>query len=139
MRPLSKIILHCSATNPEQRVNAAIIDGWHKSRGWRGIGYHFVILPDGTIESGRPLDEVGAHCKGHNQASVGICYVGGLNFEMEPEDTMTGNQDLAFISLVRSIRMLFGWMPVHGHNEFSSKACPSFNVQDKFGWMNARK
>ena len=139
MRTLSKIILHCSATKPEQVVNAAVIDGWHKARGWQGVGYHFIILPSGVVELGRPLDQMGAHCRGQNEASVGVCYVGGLNYSGKPEDTMTGAQEMAWMQLVRSIRLLFGWMPVHGHNEFSAKACPSFDVREKYGWMNQQK
>lgn len=139
MRKLSKIILHCSATKPEQEVDAAVIDGWHKARGWKGIGYHYVLMPDGEIQKGRDVDEVGAHVKGENFSSIGVCYIGGLNQFGDPEDTMTMAQEMAWLGLVRSLRTVLGWMPVHGHNEYSSKACPSFDVQQKFGWMNEQK
>jgi N-acetylmuramoyl-L-alanine amidase len=136
MRKLSKIILHCSGTKPDHMVNAAEIDRWHKARGWRGIGYHFCLLQDGTLEKGRDLDEAGSHVKGQNYDSIGICYIGGLNEWGESEDTMTMAQEIAWLGLVRSLRTVLGWMPVHGHNEYSSKACPSFDVQQKYGWMN---
>jgi N-acetylmuramoyl-L-alanine amidase len=139
MRKLSKIILHCSATKPEQEVNAAVIDSWHKQKGWKGIGYHYVLMPDGEIQKGRDVDEVGAHVKGENFGSIGVCYVGGLNQFGDPEDTMTMAQEMAWLGLVRSLRTVLGWMPVHGHNEYSSKACPSFDVQQKYGWMNEPK
>lgn len=136
MRKLAKIILHCSATKPDQEVDASIIDQWHKARGWKGIGYHFCLMPDGSIQKGRDVDEVGSHVKGENYDSIGVCYIGGLNQWGEPEDTMTPAQEMAWMLLVQSLRTVLGWMPVHGHNEYSSKACPSFDVQKKFGWMN---
>lgn len=136
MRDLHKIILHCTATKPDQDICAADVDEWHRARGWKGIGYHYLIRLDGSVELGRPLDQIGAHCKGQNEGSVGIAYAGGLNDRGKPEDTMTGMQEIAWMQLVRSLRILFGPMSVHGHNEFSAKACPSFDVQQKFGWMN---
>lgn len=79
MRKITEFIIHCSATREGQDVTAADIRRWHvKGNGWKDIGYHFVIHLDGTIELGRPIAEVGAHCAGHNAESIGICYVGGL-------------------------------------------------------------
>ena len=66
------------------------IDRWHRERGWLKIGYHYVIKRDGTVETGRELEEVGAHAKGHNAISVGICMVGGLSEDNEPETNFTG-------------------------------------------------
>ena len=74
MRDIDKIIIHCSATQEGKEISAATIDEWHKKRGWRGIGYHYVIGLDGMIEYGRPITETGAHVKGHNKGSIGICY-----------------------------------------------------------------
>ena len=135
MRNLKRIILHCSATEEGKDFDASDIRTWHKARGWRDIGYHYVICLDGTIERGRPIDEVGAHVKGHNSDSVGICYVGGLK-DGKPKDTMTQEQEIAWMNIVFGLRMVFGYLPVHGHNEYSSKACPSFEVQDKYGFLN---
>ena len=79
MRTITLIIIHCSAVRPYQTSTAAQIDSWHRARGWNGIGYHYVILRDGTVQPGRPEDAVGAHCVGHNAHSIGICYEGGLD------------------------------------------------------------
>lgn len=138
MRYLDRIILHCSATPEGRDIDAATIKRWHvNNNGWSDIGYHYVITLDGTVEQGRPLDKPGAHVKGHNLTTVGVCYVGGMR-DGEPADTMTELQEIAFIELVYSLRKLFGWLPVSGHNEFSNKACPSFNVQKKYGFLNEK-
>lgn len=134
MKP-AKIVLHCSATEKGQHVTTETMRRWHTSppRNWSDIGYHFVILNDGvgTVERGRPVWRSGAHTKGHND-SIGVVYVGGL-LNGEPTDTMTEIQEAAFFELVDKIRDVFGPLSIHGHNEFSSKACPSFNVVDKWG------
>ena len=134
MKP-AKIVLHCSATEKGQHVTTETMRRWHTSppRNWSDIGYHFVILNDGvgTVERGRPVWKNGAHTKGHND-SIGVVYVGGL-LNGEPTDTMSEIQETAFFELVDKIRDVFGPLSIHGHNEFSSKACPSFNVVDKWG------
>ena len=77
MRKIDSIIVHCSATKAGQDFTAADIDRWHRERGFNGIGYHYVIRLDGRLEKGREIDLAGAHCKGWNERSVGICYIGG--------------------------------------------------------------
>lgn len=130
MRKLTKIILHCSATPAERDVDAAEIRRWHRDRGWSDIGYHFVVRLDGTVEIGRSIEKIGAHCKGHNADSIGICYVGGLNYKgKRSADTRTPEQKLALIKLVRQLRQEHGPLELHGHNEFSDKDCPCFDVQ----------
>lgn len=132
----NRIILHCSATKEGEHVTTETIRSWHTSppRNWSDIGYHFVILNDGmgTVERGRPVWRNGAHTKGHND-TIGICYVGGLDGYGDPCDTMTDIQECAFFELVDKLRDVFGPMSIHGHNEFSAKACPSFDVHDKWG------
>ena len=93
MREINRIILHCSATPEGEHISTETIRDWHvNKRGWSDIGYHFVVLLDGTIEAGRPLDRVGAHTKGHNEDSIGICIVGGVDADNNPKDTMDGCQ-----------------------------------------------
>ena len=92
MRKINKIIVHCSATPEGRNVSAATIDKWHKERGWSGIGYHYVVKLDGSIEYGRMVDKVGDHCKGHNKSSIGICYIGGCDSDMKAKDTRTPQQ-----------------------------------------------
>lgn len=136
MREINRIILHCTATVEGLEFKASTIDLWHKKRGWSEIGYHYVLYADGTIATGRDIRKKGAHVKGHNYDSVGVAYVGGIDKNKTPKDTMTMQQEMAFLHLVNSLRVVFGDMSVHGHNEFSSKACPSFDVQEKYKFLN---
>ena len=128
----NRVVLHCSATKANSGVTAATIREWHLSRGWQDIGYHFVILENGDIEKGRHLHLQGSHVQGHNADSIGICYVGGLGKNGKPEDTMTTYQISSFEALLRALRLVYGPLTLHGHNEFSNKACPSFIVAKKF-------
>lgn len=131
-RKINKIIIHCSATPPSMDVGANTIDEWHKERGWSGIGYHFFIKRDGKIEFGRPLDQSGAHTKGHNQNSIGVCYAGGVDSKMCPEDNRTSEQIASFLLLLRFLKNTFPKATIHGHRDFSPKACPSFDATKEY-------
>tara|TARA_A100001515_G_C4434963_1_gene164987 strand:+ start:96 stop:509 length:414 start_codon:yes stop_codon:yes gene_type:complete len=136
MRQLNRIILHCSATKEGKDYSVETIRDWHvKGRGWSDIGYHWVIRLDGSIEVGRPLEKSGAHTKGHNKDSVGVCYIGGCDADGKPKDTMNPEQEKAWRMIVLSLRTLYGDLTIHGHNEFAKKACPSFIVKEKFADM----
>lgn len=130
MRDIRQIIIHCSATPEGRDVKASQIKKWHIDRGWSDIGYHYVIELDGTIRKGRKESVIGAHCKGMNRDSIGVCYIGGVDVNMKPKDTRTQEQLITLISLLVELRYRYPNATIHGHNEFSSKACPSFNVQE---------
>jgi len=132
MRDINKIIIHCSATREGQDISAATIDEWHKDRGWSGIGYHYVIGLNGLIEYGRNINKTGAHVKGYNTGSIGICYIGGCDADMNPKDTRTPEQIATLLEFLRILKKLHPNATIHGHNEFSAKACPSFNVQSEY-------
>lgn len=133
MRNIEKIIIHCSATPEGRDVNVETIKSWHvKGRGWSDIGYHYVIELNGMIKFGRPLEKSGAHTKGHNATSIGICYVGGIDKDKKPKDTRTEQQKESLIQLIDILLNDYPDATIHGHNEFSAKACPSFNVQKEF-------
>ncbi len=131
-RKINKIIIHCSATPPSMDVDANTVDEWHKQRGWSGIGYHFFIKRDGQIELGRPLEKSGAHTKGHNKNSIGICYAGGVDSEMIPEDNRTSAQIASLLLLLRLLKNMFPTAIRHGHRDFSPKACPSFDATKEY-------
>ena len=127
------IILHCSATREGQDIKAKTIKQWHKDRGFDDIGYHYVIDLDGTIEKGRAEDLVGAHCKGHNATSIGICYVGGCDKNMKPKDTRTPEQKRSMLSLVRKLvnKYKIPVTQIWAHHDFDKhKACPSFDISE---------
>lgn len=134
MRKISEIIIHCTATPAGRDVSVAEIDSWHRARGFRCIGYHYVIALDGTVRPGRPEAEIGAHCLGHNTQSIGVVYVGGLAADGKtPADTRTDAQKTAMRELVDTLRSCYPAASVHSHYEFAAKACPCFDARREFG------
>ena len=135
MRKITDIIIHCSATPEGKPFTAADIDRWHRQRGFDGIGYHYVVCLDGSVHKGRPIEKPGAHCKGHNAESIGICYIGGCAPDgRTPKDTRTEAQRSALRKLVQELQKTYPGTTVHGHHEYNAgKACPSFNVRAEFG------
>ena len=129
MRSIDKIILHCTATPAGREVSVDEIRRWHIERGFSDVGYHYVIHLDGTVSYGRPLPLPGAHCKGHNAHSIGVCYVGGCDKQMRPHDTRTAAQRTAMLQLVRHLKQQHPKATIHGHYDFDRKACPSFDVE----------
>ena len=126
------IFVHCSATKPSMDIDAKTIDRWHRERGFLKIGYHFVIKRDGTKEVGRELMEAGAHVKGYNHKSIGLCLIGGVS-ESDvniPDNNFTTEQWVTLKNLILDLKEQFPDAKVSGHNEVSSKACPSFDVQE---------
>lgn len=132
MRDINKLILHCSATPEGREVTVEEINEWHKQRGFKSIGYHYVIYLDGSINKGREEDEIGSHTVGQNTNSIGICYIGGCDSKMNPKDTRTDAQKETLIMLVKNLLDKYELTSedVYGHYQFAPKACPSFNVED---------
>ena len=135
MRKITEIIVHCTATPEGRWHTVADVDRWHRQRGFFGIGYHFLVLLDGTIATGRPLWRVGAHCTGHNTHSVGICYVGGLDAQGKPKDTRTPEQRKAMQQLIQLLKSVFVGATVYGHHDFAAKACPCFDARKEYEGM----
>lgn len=131
-RNINEVIVHCSATPEGRHTTVEEINSWHKQNGWKSIGYHYVIYLDGTIHKGRPEEEIGAHCVGHNKNSIGICYIGGCDKNMQPKDTRTVGQKRALIEILKRLKRDYPSASICGHNEFANKACPSFNVKEEY-------
>lgn len=127
-RTTNRIFIHCSATRPEQDIGAAEIDRWHRDRGWTGIGYHGVIRRSGSFEYGRDFRSVGAHAKGHNSDSIAICLVGGVDAQGRPENNFTDSQFKTLRKTLTFFQAVYPMAEIVGHNQFSNKACPSFDV-----------
>ena len=123
MREIKRVILHCTATKEGAHYDVNTIRSWHLQRNFSDIGYHYVIYLDGSINLGRPVFK------------QGIAYVGGLDLDGKPKDTMTAMQEIGFLQLFNSLNTTFGKLSLHGHNEFSNKACPSFIVKEKYGFL----
>ena len=128
MRKINWIILHCADTEAGRDFTVFDIDRWHKQRGWAAVGYHFVITLDGTLQPGRVVESVGAHCLHHNADSIGICYVGGRQRGMFC-DTRTAAQRRTMERCVKDLLMRFPDAKVCGHHDLDGgKACPCFDV-----------
>lgn len=132
MREIKEIIIHCSATPEGAEFDWTDIDKWHKANGWNGIGYHYVITLNGNIQSGRDLEKMGAHAKGHNRKSIGICYIGGLNGQRKPKDTRTEPQKKSLLDLLSWLKLEYPNANIIGHRDISKKACPSFDATNEY-------
>lgn len=132
-RPINELIVHYSATPVGMDVNADKIREWHiTDRGWKDIGYHYVILPDGKVEIGRDIAQTGAHCVLHNFESVGICYVGGLDEKGKAADTRTHEQKVALRAVLTTLKSIFLDAKVYGHKNLGKTACPGFDAKAEY-------
>lgn len=133
MREINELIVHCSATRPSQKVTVETIRKWHLARGFRDIGYHYVIYQDGSVHPGRKESEVGAHVSGRNAKTIGVCYVGGLDDKTgKPADTRTEAQKQSLLELLMALKHKYPRATVHGHSEYANKACPCFNAREEY-------
>lgn len=132
MRIINEIIIHCSDSPYKRDDTAKDIDAWHKQRGWRCIGYHYVIDLDGTIEYGRHVSTPGAHCYRHNAHSIGVCYIGGRDEHGNTADTRTPEQKEALNKLLYKLITIYR-CPVKGHHDYDrQKDCPCFDAQKEY-------
>lgn len=139
MRAITGIWIHCSATRADwwksRSTNQKVgeVRRWHmEDRGWSDIGYHFLIDRNGKVATGRPMSRNGAHVKGHNRGTIGICLIGGHGSAETDSfgEHFTGDQAVALRKLLADLQRQYGPnLRVRGHNEVAAKACPGFNVQ----------
>ena len=136
MRDINEIILHCADTRTDQNFDIDDIKKWHTDpkseggRGWSDIGYHFVILLDGTIQNGLDIDKSGAHCKGFNSKTIGVCFMGGMKADGARWDSCSIEQKGAFTALNMSLDIITGQkLKVSPHSDYSSKTCPNFDIK----------
>jgi N-acetylmuramoyl-L-alanine amidase len=131
MRDINSLIVHCSATPPSMDIGAKEIKKWHvDGNKWSDIGYHYVIRRSGMIEPGRPISKPGAHAKGYNGDSIGVCLVGGVDSLGQSEFNYTFNQ----MAALRTVIEAWKGKQVFGHRDLdSSKDCPCFDVSALFG------
>lgn len=128
MRQINRYILHCSDSDRREDDDISVINEWHVVRGFAGVGYHFFIKKDGTVQKGRRLELPGAHVQNHNSDSIGICLSGRKEF--------MGKQFVALIDLIEKLNDMLvsgnnGVLPeINGHCEFDKmKTCPNFNYR----------
>jgi N-acetylmuramoyl-L-alanine amidase len=142
MKPVKLLVVHCSATPASRDIGVAEIRAMHKAKGWRDIGYHYVIRRDGKVEKGRADNIMGAHVTGHNDGSLGICMVGGVKPDLTAEINFTPAQFAALRELLTKLQGKFPGSRICGHRDLSPdrngdgvitpgewvKECPTFNV-----------
>jgi len=117
-----EIIIHCSASPNYRDDKIEDINRWHIARGFKKVGYHYVIELDGSIRIGRKENEIGAHCLGHNNTSIGICLIG--------TDQFTNLQISSLVTLIQEIEIRLPDITIHGHYEFANKTCPNINIKE---------
>jgi N-acetylmuramoyl-L-alanine amidase len=132
-RQINKIIVHCTATPEGRNVTVDEIRRWHvEERNWSDIGYHWIVTLNGTLEKGRPEHIQGAHAKGFNKNSIGLCYVGGVDEDMKPKDTRTEGQKETIKCILEDLKVRYPNAEIIGHRDVSSKACPSFDAKAEY-------
>ena len=140
MREINEVIIHCSATRPNWMqdmgglAKVAEIRRWHvEDRNWSDIGYHYVIDRSGKVFDGRPEARVGAHVKGRNSNSIGICLIGGFGGTSHDEfaENFTPEQGVALRKLIGQLQRRYTDITkISGHNAYAAKACPCFQVPE---------
>jgi len=129
MRKIDTIFVHCSASKPSMEVDIEVIRDWHLARGFNDVGYHYVITRTGEVQRGREDDVVGAHAKGYNDTSIGICIVGGLNEVGKPDSNFTFAQYRALKYLIADLQLAYGMgLEIKGHRDVANKSCPCFDI-----------
>lgn len=128
------IVVHCSATQNKPEIDWKTIDRMHRENGWLMCGYHYVIKTDGTIQNGRDRDAIGAHVSGHNDDSIGICLVGGVDSNNNSVDNFTDEQKESLAQLLLELKNEYPDAVIQGHRDFKgvAKDCPCFDVKK---WM----
>ena len=133
MRTIELIVIHCSATRCDRRFSLEDLIACHDAR-FGFTGYHWYITKDGTTYQTRHEQLAGAHAKGYNQHSIGICYEGGLTPDGEPADTRTPQQKVALKHLLKDLRKRYPEARILGHRDLPnvSKACPCFDAETEY-------
>ena len=140
------IVLHCSATRSDRPYSPEALERDHRARGFHGAGYHFYIRQSGTIIPLRPLQQIGAHVKGYNSCSWGVCYEGGIDPNGKATDTRTEAQKVALRQLLVQLKALAPQAEIVGHRDLSPdhngdghidpsewiKLCPCFDARTEY-------
>lgn len=125
---ITRVMVHCSDSPQGRGDDAATIHAWHKERGFDGVGYHAVITEDGTVQAGRPEYWQGAHVKGHNRESLGVCLIG--------RDSFTDEQLDALFDYLVDVCNRHPRAVVYGHRDLDDgKDCPGFDVTE---WLESK-
>lgn len=146
-RPITEIIVHCSATPEGKDYSSATISSWHQAEKFSSyidpktgkimyVGYHYLIHPDGTIEACRPENVRGCHVVNHNANSIGVCIIGGVASDGKtPKDTRTPQQKASLLKFLKELKSRYMAAKIYGHRDFAAKACPSFDAKNEYAHL----
>ena len=136
MRSIDLIVIHCSATREDRRYTLTQLIRDHSDR-FGFTGYHYYITRDGTVTQTRHEQLVGAHARGYNQHSLGICYEGGLDANGQPKDTRTWRQKRALLQLLKRLKAEHPQAQILGHRDLPDvkKACPCFDAKSEYSLL----
>ena len=123
MKKVFLIILHHTAS---MSGDVYSIHQDHLKRNWAGIGYHYLILPNGTIQEGRPIKYVGSHCAGNNTSSIGIALLGDFT-KVQPTKEQLGAAKYLIEKLKKEVPSIYR---VLNHNDLYATKCPVVNLKE---------
>jgi N-acetylmuramoyl-L-alanine amidase len=134
MRKIDNIVIHCTAT-PQMTTVQQIQAYWRNVLKWRNPGYHIIVMPSGMAVELAHDSVVCNGVKGHNENSLHISYIGGVDGKNKPFDNRTEAQKVTMIKYIINWRWKYPSAKILGHRDFKgvNKACPSFDVQK---WLN---
>ena len=133
MRKIQYIVIHCTATLPDAKVES-IQKYWRETIGWKSPGYHHIIKPTGEVVDLLPIEQVSNGVEGYNSRCINISYIGGIDMLGKPKDTRTAAQKASLLDLVKKYKAMFPDALVQGHRDFPKvqKACPSFDARAEY-------
>lgn len=139
MRDIREIIVHCTAGS--QKNTASDIVRYHtlpKSMGgcgWSVAGYHYIIEASGKIVNTVDEERVSNGCKRHNQYSINVAYIGGVDTNvtgLPAIDNRTDEQKKSLLFILKMLRKKYPKAKIYGHRDFAKKACPSFDAKKEY-------
>jgi N-acetyl-anhydromuramyl-L-alanine amidase AmpD len=133
-RNIRFIVLHCTAT-PQTTTIESIKRYWKEVKGWKQVGYHYIIEPNGNITKLAKEDEITNGVAGYNKESIHISYIGGIDTKGKALDNRTNEQVKSMFDLILELVVKYPKAEIRGHRDFLKKGgpnhkdCPSFDVR----------
>ena len=133
MRPIKYLAVHCTATAQSAKVEN-IQNYWREHLGWKTPGYHFIVLPDGSVVKLLDISLVSNGVKGFNSETINISYIGGVDTKNNPVDNRTIGQKKSLLLILKELKKQFPTAIIQGHRDFPKvkKACPSFDAKTEY-------
>lgn len=142
MRKIDFIVVHYTATYPEKNPTVSEIDSWHRKAGSREFGYHWYIDRQAKLFEGRPEEQLGAHVRGHNHNTIGVCWAGGLDHQTGANKGVwnpTSAQEAQLLTTIRDIKTRYPNARVVGHKDLVATECPGMPRGGIEAWWNRNK